>query len=146
MKITEDYLIQHGFKKLDNFFLKVQENVWNISIRPTVGNESWQLSVFKCSTEQYGKLEGNLCADNNSMSFLGTVTTAEQIQNAIIACGIEKKPNWRKRFPFFLVRGKKMQVYQWIGEEAIFTGFETDDYNAAMAEVNRKNKEHIRNI
>ena len=146
MKITEDYLTDHGFKKLDGYFLKAQGNEWHASIRPTVSHESWQLSVFRRATEEYGKIEGNLCADNNSMSFLGTVTTIEQIKNAMIACDIEKKPNWRKRLPFFLVRGNKMKVYQWIGEEAIFTGFETEDYNAAMAEVNRKNKEHIRKI
>ena len=84
MKITEDYLTDHGFKKLEGYFLKVQGNEWNVSIRPTESHESWQLSVFRSATEEYGKLEGNLCADNNSMSFFGTVTTIEQIKNAML--------------------------------------------------------------
>lgn len=145
MKITENYLNQHGFKLFEGIYSKAESEKYTISIRRTVGDDSWQLSVFKQWTETYGRYK-DVADDNDAMWFVGKVTEVEQIQDALIACGMIKKNIWRKRFPFFLVRGNKFQVHEWFGEEAIWTGFETDDYNAAMAEVNKRNKEHIRNI
>lgn len=143
MEITIDYLKAQGFKNWnkDEWFKPFKED-WHISIRPTPGNDSWQVSVFKRPTETYGKRSEDLANDNNAMSFTGCVTKVEQIEDAMVACGLKERPNWRERFPFFLVRGKKFQVYQWQGDEAIWTGYETTDYNQAMAEIKRRNIEN----
>ena len=141
MKITVDYLTEHGFKDCGGFFMKT-EKTSHISIRPTKGNDSWQISVFRQSTETYEKFDESMPQDNNSMSFIGCVTEVEQIKDAMVACGVAKKTDWRKRFPFFLVRGNKFQVHQWLGDETIWTGYETTDYNQAMAEIKRRNIEN----
>lgn len=141
MKITVDYLTEHGFKDCAGFFMKT-EKTSHISIRPTKGNDSWQISVFRQSTETYERFDERMAEDNNSMSFIGCVTEVEQIKDAMVACGVAKKTDWRKRFPFLLVRGNKFQVHQWLGDELIWTGYETKDYNQAMDEIKRRNIEN----
>lgn len=155
MKITNDYLIGKGFseKNAGNQFWKMddQPSTYTVTIRETVDGEGYQLSVLKRKTKEYGQLPGFPTNDDNSRHFFGNVTETEEFESIIKACGIELKPQkpmkiskWRKRFPYFLVRSKQFQVYVMYENEALFTGFETDDYNAAMAEINRRNKEHNR--
>lgn len=155
MKITKDYLIAQGFEEkfVDyRFWMKYdQPMTFTISLRETVDGEGYQLNVFKRKTDEFGKLFENFSNDDNSRHFMGHVTETEEMETIIMACGIEMKPakpakvsKWRKRFPYFLVRNKQFKVFVMYENEALFTGFETDNYNEVMAEINRRNKEHIR--
>lgn len=143
MKITEEFLERQGFKNLNEneWFLQIG-GASHVRLRPTVGNDSWQINAFKDSTEKYGRNKDELPRDDNTKMFVGDITDTEQLKDVMIACGLTERPNWRERFPFFLVRGKKLQVYQWQGDEAIWTGYETTDYNQAMAEIKRRNIEN----
>ena len=143
MEITEDYLKVQGFKNWnkDEWFKPFKED-WHISIRPTPGNDSWQVSVFKRPTEAYGKRSEDLANDNNAMSFTGCITTIEQLDLAKRACGIKDKINWRAQIPFSIKRTKRtFKLYQYFDGKDIFTGYETPDYNTAMAEMRRRNVE-----
>jgi hypothetical protein len=141
MKITEDYLIASGFHRFCGGFSKSHKNpTWNVSIRPTVGDASWQLSCFVCSTKEFGIYEDNPAPDTNCQSVLGCVTDIEQIEQAMKFCGIHTA--WREKIPFSIVRsGGKFKLHQYEDGKNLFTGFETTDYNTAMAEMKRRNIE-----
>lgn len=141
MKITEDYLKAQGFGVAIGMFIRSFTNPnMMIHIRKTQDDESWQLSVFKEATQTYGTYEGNQQPDNNHQSFEGCVTDIEQIETAMKLCGI--RIDWRERIPYFISRTKStFKLYQNYEGKDIFTGFETVDYNTAMAEMKRRNKE-----
>lgn len=91
MKITEDYLKASGFLYVCGGFSKAHTNpTWNVSIRPTEGDASWQLSVFKAATKTFGTHEDNPTPDTDNRWFMGCVTETEQIESAIILCGIRR--------------------------------------------------------
>ena len=155
MKITNDYLIAQGFTEHNmsgKFWMKYdQPMTYNIRIRETVEGEGHQVSILKIKTKVYGKLDINVTNDDNTRYFVGHVVDVEELEAIIKACGIEMKEQkpakvskWRKKYPYFLVRSKQFKVFVMYENEALFTGFETDDYNEAMAEINCRNKEHNR--
>ena len=151
MKITNDYLIAQGFKKQDDLWLNFDEGPkFYIQIRKAPGSDGFRLEIQRFKTKEFGVYGVNITPDNDGCLFMGYVTTIEEMETIIKACGIKTTPkdkrkatNWRKRFPHFLVRCKRFKVFVMYEDEALFTGFETDDYNEAMEEINRRNKELI---
>ena len=146
MKITEDYLKASGFILVCGGFSKSHTNpTWNVSIRPTVDDASWQISVFKAATQTFGTHDDNPTPDSDNRWFMGCVTETEQIESAIKLCGIHT--DWREKIPFSVKRsGGKFKLYQYEEGKNLFTGFETTDYNTAMAEMRRRNNEFTTKI
>lgn len=152
MKITSDYLIAQGFKKQDDLWLNFDEpSTFYMQIREAPGSDGFRLEIQRFKTKEFGVYGVNITPDNNGCLFMGYVTTIEEMETIIKACGITIKPvkvqqsKWRKRYPHYLVTCKRFKVYVMYENENLYTGFETDDYNEAMEEINRRNKELILN-
>ena len=146
MKITEDYLMASGYLTVSGTFSKSSANPkWNVSIRRTEGDDSWQLSVFKAATQTFGTHDDNPTPDTDNRWFMGCVTETEQIESAVKLCGIHTA--WREKIPFSIVRsGGKFKLYQYEEGKNLSTEFETTDYNTAMAEMKRRNNEFTTKI
>lgn len=148
MEITEEYLRLNGYRWALNMFIKSNAKPnWTITIRRTENDNSWQLDVFNCPTKNFGVYEGNKAPDSNYQSFRGCVTDIEQIEVAKKLCGITDKINWRERMPFLVKRTKKtFRLFQYFDGKDVFTGYETPDYNTAMAEMRKRNVEFTTKI
>ena len=143
MEISEDYLQANDFRMVCGHYTKNGAAKCNVQVRRTVGDNSWQVSVFKPSTKEFGKYEDLPSADSDSLWVMGCITTVEELEAAMKLIGFKDKTNWREKMPFSVKRTKRtFKVMQHINGKDTFTGYETNDYNAAMAEMKRLNIEN----
>lgn len=146
MKITEDYLRSQGFSQKADIWMKYDEKPsYYIQIREIPESDGYRLEVQRFKTKDFGTYGVNVTPDNDGCVFLGYITTTEEMETIIKVCGI--RTDWRKKMPFSVKRMKTtFRLYQHYEGKNVFTGFETTDYNTAMAEMRKRNKEFTTKI
>lgn len=146
MKITEEYLRVQGFSQRADIWLKYDdEPSYYIQIREIPESDGFRLEVHRYKTKEFGTYGDNATPDNDGCLFLGYVTTTEEMETIIKACGI--RTDWRKKMPFSVKRTDgKFKLYQYFEGKNVYAGFETNVYDEAMAEMKRRNKEFTTKI
>lgn len=146
MKITSDYLIAQGFKKQDDLWLNFDEpSTFYIQIREAPGSDGFRLEIQRFKTKEFDVYGVNITPDNDGCLFMGYVTTIEEMETIIKACGI--RTDWRTKIPFSVKRsGGKFKLYQYFEGKNVYAGYETNVYDEAMAEMKRRNKEFATKI
>lgn len=148
MKITEKWLENNGYRKVQmeehEEWVLIKNAQWSITLRKTENGEGFVAMVAKLSQKEFGKNWMDT-TDTDARTFVGYVEDVEELNCAIIACGIQIGRDWQKRFPFRMVcKGAYYVVKRWDGEDSPESQVNEKEmtYNEAVEERDRLNEKY----